>query len=46
MIPESPEKVMDAAIALLKCQPNVRGMFCVVTRERVRVRPLRPPSIG
>jgi predicted nuclease of predicted toxin-antitoxin system len=41
-IPESPEEVADAAVALLQSQPDLRGTFCVITRERIRVRPMRP----
>ena len=42
-IPESPEEVADTAVAaLLQSQPDLRGNFCVITRERVRVRPMRP----
>ena len=41
-IPESPQEVADAAVALLRSQPDLRGIFCVITRERVRVRPMRP----
>ena len=41
-IPESPEEVADAAVALLQCQPDLRWKFFVITRERIRVRPMRP----
>jgi hypothetical protein len=37
----SVEQVADAAVALLQSQPDLRGIFCVITRERIRVRPMR-----
>ena len=40
-IPESPEEAADVAMALLQSQPDLRGTFCVITRERIRVRPMR-----
>ena len=40
--PESPQEVADAAVALLQSQPDLSGTFCVITRERIRVRPMRP----
>ena len=43
-IPESPEEVADAAVALLQYQPDLRGTFCVLTRDRIRVRKMRQPS--
>jgi predicted nuclease of predicted toxin-antitoxin system len=37
---DSPEKAADLALALVESQPDLRGSFCVVTRDRIRVRPL------
>jgi predicted nuclease of predicted toxin-antitoxin system len=45
-IPESPEEVANAATALLQSHPDLRGTFCVITRDRIRVRPLRLTSEG
>ena len=42
LIPESPEQAADVALALVKSQPDLNGTFCVVTRDRIRVRPMRP----
>ena len=42
----SPEEAADLALALVETQPDLRGSFCVVTRDRVRVRPLRQDSTG
>ena len=36
-----PEEPADVALALVESQPDLRGSFCVVTRERIRVRPLK-----
>jgi predicted nuclease of predicted toxin-antitoxin system len=44
--PESPGEAADVALALVESQPDLRGSFCVVTRDRVRVRPLSPGSTG
>jgi predicted nuclease of predicted toxin-antitoxin system len=44
LIPESPEEAADVALALVKSQPDLSGNFCVVTRDRIRVRPMRPAS--
>jgi len=41
-IAESPEHVADAALALLQSQPDIRGTFCVIGRDRIRIRPMRP----
>jgi hypothetical protein len=38
--PDSPEEAADVALALVESQPDLRGFFCVVTRDRIRVRPL------
>jgi predicted nuclease of predicted toxin-antitoxin system len=42
--PDSPEEAAEAALALVESQPDIRGSFCVVTRDRIRVRPLSPGS--
>ena len=42
LIPESPEEAADVALALVKSQPDLNGIFCVVTRDRIRVRRMRP----
>lgn len=42
--PESPEDAAQVALALVVSQPDLRGLFCVVTRDRIRVRPLGPAS--
>jgi predicted nuclease of predicted toxin-antitoxin system len=44
--PESPEEAADVALALVESQPDLRGSFCVVTRDRIRIRPLGPGSTG
>lgn len=41
-IPESPEEAADVALALVKSQPDLSGTFCVITRDRIRIRPMRP----
>jgi hypothetical protein len=38
--PDSPEEAAAVALALVESQPDLRGFFCVVTRDRIRVRPL------
>lgn len=38
IIPESPEDAAGVALALVECQPDLAGTFCVVTRDRIRVR--------
>jgi hypothetical protein len=43
--PESPEEAADVALALVESQPDLGGTFCVVTRDRIRVRPLRLGSV-
>ncbi len=42
--PRSPEEAADVALALTESQPDLRGFFCVVTRDRIRVRLLGPGS--
>ena len=44
LIPESPEEAAEVALAVVKSQPHLDGTFCVITRDRIRVRPMRPPS--
>jgi len=39
---ESPEEAADVALALMKTQPDLNGTFCVITRDRIRVRPMHP----
>ena len=43
--PDSPEKAADVALALVQSQPDLAGLFCVVTRDRIRIR-IRPLSQG
>ena len=42
--PDSPEQAADLTLALVESQPDLRGSFCVVTQDRIRVRPLSPSS--
>lgn len=45
--PESPDDAAALALALVESQPDLEGTFCVVTRDRIRVRrmgPERPPE--
>ena len=42
LIPESPEEAADVALALVKSQPDLSGTFGVITRDRIRVRPMPP----
>ncbi len=44
LVPESPQEAADLALALVKSQPDINGTFCVITRDRIRVRPMRPAS--
>jgi predicted nuclease of predicted toxin-antitoxin system len=39
--PDSSEEAAAVALALVESQHDLRGLFCVVTRDRIRVRPLR-----
>jgi hypothetical protein len=32
------------AVALVQSQPDLAGWLCVVTRDRIRMRPLNPRS--
>ena len=43
--PDSPEEAADVALALVQSQPDLAGFFCVVTRDRIRIR-IRPLSQG
>jgi predicted nuclease of predicted toxin-antitoxin system len=38
--PDTPDEAADLALALVEPQPDLRGSFCVVTRNRIRIRPL------
>ena len=40
--PESPDDAARLAMALVEKQPDLGACSCVVTRERIRVRPLKP----
>lgn len=40
--PETPEDAAALALALVESQPNLAGTFCVVTRDRIRVRRMGP----
>ena len=42
--PDSPEHAAEVALALVQSQPDLAGSFCVVTRDRIRMRPLNPRS--
>lgn len=38
--PESPEEAAEIALRLVELQPDLRQSFCVVTRDRIRIRPM------
>ncbi|MGA7414007.1 MAG: hypothetical protein WBW33_26260 [Bryobacteraceae bacterium] len=40
--PQSPEEAADIAMVPLEAQPDLEGSFRVITRDRIRVRPLSP----
>jgi uncharacterized protein with PIN domain len=40
--PDDPEEAAEGVLALVESQLDLRGSFCVVTRDRIRIRPLRP----
>jgi predicted nuclease of predicted toxin-antitoxin system len=40
--PDTPDEAAGLALALAESQPDLQGCFCVVTRNRIRVRPLGP----
>src|ERR1039458_9195212 len=42
--PDSPEEAAEVAVALVQSQPDLAGWLCVVTRDRIRMRPLNPRS--
>jgi predicted nuclease of predicted toxin-antitoxin system len=42
--PESPEEAAEIALSLAEAQLDLGGSFCVVTRDRIRVRPLHARS--
>jgi predicted nuclease of predicted toxin-antitoxin system len=42
--PDSPEGAADMALSLVESQPELRGSFWVVTRDKIRVRPLSQGS--
>lgn len=44
LTPDSPEDAAQVALDLVKSQPDLSGSFCVVTKDRIRVRPLNPGS--
>jgi predicted nuclease of predicted toxin-antitoxin system len=46
LTPDSPEAAAEVALALVQSHPNLTGWFCVVTRDRTRIRPLRSTSSG
>jgi predicted nuclease of predicted toxin-antitoxin system len=41
--PQTPEEVAVLAVTAIKSQPTWAGSFSVVTRQRIRVRPLPAP---
>lgn len=43
--PDSPEKAAEVVLALVQSQPDLAGLYCVVTRDRIRIR-IRPLSSG
>ena len=44
--PESPEEAAELALGLVESQADLGGSFCVVTRDRIRVRPLKSDAAG
>jgi predicted nuclease of predicted toxin-antitoxin system len=42
--PDSPEDAAALALALVQSQSDLAGSFCVVTRNRIRIRALSPGS--
>lgn len=46
LTPESPEDAAALALGLIESLTDLRGLFCLVTRDRIRVRPLKPGAIG
>jgi len=39
--PDCPEEASSIVLAVIAAQPELCGSFCVVTRDKIRVRPLR-----
>src|ERR1022692_4368954 len=39
-----PEEAAEVTVALVQSQPDLAGWFCVVTRDRIRMRPPSPRS--
>ena len=44
--PESPDEAAELALGLVQSQADLSGSFCVVSRYRIRVRPLKPNTAG
>jgi predicted nuclease of predicted toxin-antitoxin system len=44
LTPDSPAEAAEVALALVQSHPDLTGSFCVVTRDRIRIRPLNPRS--
>jgi predicted nuclease of predicted toxin-antitoxin system len=44
LTPDSPAEAAEVALALVQSHPDLAGSFCVVTRDRIRIRPLSPGS--
>ena len=44
--PESPEAAAELASGLVESKADLSGSFCVVTSDRIRVRPLKPGAAG
>jgi predicted nuclease of predicted toxin-antitoxin system len=42
--PDSPEDAAGVAQALVQSRPDLAGSFCVVTRDRIRIRPISRDS--
>ena len=40
--PETPEAAAEVALALARAQLDLLGSFCVILRDRIRVRPMGP----
>lgn len=41
--PQTPEEVATLAVAAIRSQPNWAGSFSVISRQRIRVRPIPRP---
>ncbi len=46
LLPESADEAAEIALALVQSQPNLAGVFCVVTRDRIRICSLNPGFAG